>query len=879
MIARALACLRWLVPRADRESWRREWLAEFAAADHDRVRAGVPSTRAWRASRLWAAARHACWLRANSWRPDGIGRDFRHGLRALRRRPGFTVAAALTLAIGVSGTTVIYSAVRAVLWRPLPYPDPGRLAMVSYVAGPGPKAQPYSGSAPDFLDWRRTSHTFSGMAAIRDDSPAVTGDGPAEQLVGHSVTGDFFGVFGVPAALGRVLGPSDDALGGPMVAVLSDALWRKRYGADPAIVGRRMLLDGVSYEVVGVMPPAFDYPIGSDIWIPLRFTEADLTGQRGARYLTVIARRLASVSESDASAQMAAIGRHLAETYAKAPVRDALVTVVPLHDALLGASVAPAMGVLFGAVGLLFLVACVNVASLVMGAAIARDRDVAVRTALGASRRQLARGLFIESVMLAALGGLVGIAAAGVGVRAVAAMSSAGIPLLDGTRVDRSAMLFTLAVTAAAAVLFGVLPALQASRSGSGVTGSEGVRTTAGRGASRVRDGLVIGEIAMAVALLVGAGLLARSFLALTRVPLGLNPDRLQTASISLPEASYSDPARVPQFLDDVLTRLKARGDVANASAIFGLPLTDFSYYINLWDRDGVSMTTGKRIFVEMRAVTPGYFATMGIPTEEGRDFQAADRQGSAPVVIVNRAAAALIWPGTEALGHRLGIATRFQRQGMRLGGEIIGVVGDVRDAGPTRPPRPTVYFCEAQVPFNFLTLVVKASGRSMDLSRALRAAVSSVDPNVPVYDERSMSAVEASVVAQPRFYLLLVGLFATVAIMLAGIGVYGVMAQHVGAKTREIGIRVALGASPRAATGLVLRHAGTLAVVGLCAGVGLAMVARRAVVGLLFGVQPFDAPTLAAVVVVAAAAALLAAWIPARRAARVDPVTTLRAT
>ena len=879
MIARALTWLRWLVPRADREAWRREWLAEFAAAERDRARAGLPSSRSWRLERLRAASRHALWLRWQAWRPGGLGRDVRHGLRALRRRPAFTVAAVCTLAIGVAGSTVIYSAVRAVLWRPLPYPDPGRLAMVSYVNGTGPEAAPYSASAPDFLDWRQQSHTFTGMAAIRDDSPAVTGDGPAEQLVGHSVTGDFFGVLGVPAALGRVLGPDDDAAGGPAVVVLSDALWRRRYRADPSVIGRRVLLDGASVEVVGVMPASFDYPIGSDIWMPLRFSAADLTGQRGARYLTVVARRRASVSDADASAEMAAIGRHLAATYAKTALSDVRVTVVPLRDGLLGASVAPAMAVLVGAVGLLFLVACVNVASLVMGAAMARDRDLAVRTALGASRRDLARGLFVESLLLAGVGSLAGTAIAAAGVRAVAAMSSVGIPLLDQTRVDRSVMLFTLAVTAAAAVLFGVLPALQASRTGGGVIGSEGTRTTAGRQASRARDLLVMGEIAMAVALLVGAGLLARSFLALTRVPLGLDPDRVQTASISLPDAAYADPARVGQFLDDVLARLKARGDVASAAAIFGLPLTDLSYYINLYDRDGQSMTTGKRVYVELRTVTPGYFATMGIPTREGRDFSVGDRQGSAPVVIVNRAAASLIWPGADALGHRLGIATRFRRVGTRLGGEVVGVVGDVRDEGPERAPRPTVYFCESQVPFGFLTLVVKAVGSPADLPRAIRAAVAATDPDVPVYDVRTMDDVAGREIAQPRFYLLLVGLFATVAILLAGIGVYGVMAQHVGARMKEIGIRVALGASPRAAVALVLRHACRLAVAGLGAGVGIAMLARRAVAGLLFGVEPFDLPTLAAVTLLVGAAALLAAWVPARRAAHVDPVTTLRAT
>jgi predicted permease len=403
-----------------------------------------------------------------------------------------------------------------------------------------------------------------------------------------------------------------------------------------------------------------------------------------------------------------------------------------------------------------------------------------------------------------------------------------------------------------------------------------GVRTS-GRDASRARAVLVLAEISAAVSLLVGAGLLARSFLGLTRVPLGLDPDFVQTGSIALPDASYHDPERRALFVQDVVARLSARGDVQSAAATFGLPLTSFSYSIIVAERDGVTLAPGDRPSVEVRTATPKFFATIGTPLMAGRDFTDADRRGSAPVVIINERAAALLWPGANPLGHRVSIATTLGLGGAHVGGEVVGLVGDIHDVGPAVAPRPVVYLSGLQCPMAFAKFVVKPRADAATVATALREVVSSVDPAIPVFAERPMRDVAARVVAQPRFLLQIVGLFAGVAVVLAAVGIYGVMAESVRARTREIGIRLALGATPRSTVALILRQATWLAVASIGVGLAIAVAESRLLAKFLFGIAPTDVATLAGVSAVTLAVAIGAAWLPARRAARVDPVTTLR--
>jgi putative ABC transport system permease protein len=871
----ALRLIALLVPADDRHVWRQEWQAEFAyASRHGGVTAGRAATR------LAAACRHALWLRAESLSMHTIWPDIRQGVRMLIRRPAFAAATVITLALGIGATTAIYSAARSVLWRPLPYPDPDRLVMISSTTTEAATlAFPNSASPPDFTDWRRAATTFEDVAALNSAGVALTGRGAAEQVSGAVVTGGFFHVLGVPAALGRVLSPADDATGGPDLVVLSYRLWQGRFGGDAAIVGRPIMLDGVAREVVGVMPRGFAFPFDADLWLPLRFTVHDLTTQRGAHYLTVIGRVRQGVGLAVAQAEMIGIATRLSDAYSPTN-RGSRASVVSLREALVG-DVRPAMRVLLGAVGLVFLVACVNVTSLVLGSAIGRSRDLAVRGALGASRLRLIRGLLVESILLAIAGGLVGTLVATVAVQGIATIQGADIPLLDQTRVDTGVLIFSGVISALAAFLFGAIPAWQASRTDVAIAlRSSGTRSTADAGRSRVGSVLVAAEIALAVALLVGAGLLGRTLWSLTRVNLGFDGARVYTCGLSLPDVTYANLARRIAFVDSLTSSLAGQPDVEGASVVFGLPLDGLNYFISALDRDGqrLSEDDQNRLSLQLRLVTPDYFRVMGIRLVDGRSVSASDRRGTPLVVVLNERAARALWPDRSAIGRQITIGTRLGLGGERVGGRVVGVVGDVREFGPAQRARATLYAAYAQFPVDSFSVAVKARQAPTSFVGTLRAAVAAVDPSLPVYHARTMAELTSDIVAQPRLYLELLALFALSAIGLAAIGVYGVIAQNVSARTREIGIRLALGATRREVTAMVVSRAGLLAVSGTILGLGLALAASTAIARLLFGVQPADRVTYALVGAVTVAIALASAWIPARRAARVDPVSALRA-
>ncbi len=873
-----LSTISWLVPRAERETWRREWQAELAyyarLGSLEERRIG----RGWLLRRLTAALQHAIWLRGQSMRFELLAQDVRHAGRVLARRPGFSLAAVLTLALGIGGATVIFSAMHAVFWRPLPYANPAALVMISTVgASQSESAVPNSVSPPEFADWREQSRSFVDVAAVRDDGYALQEESGAVQISGTAVTPGFFELFGLRPIHGRSVATRDVEPGARPVIVLSHALWHARFGGDLTVVGRTIVIDGVGREVVGVMPREFNFPLDTEAWTPLAFTADDLTKQRGAHYLTAVARLKPGLSLASARSEMATIAVRLTEAYPRSN-SGARVSVAPLRLGIVDEDVTPGMRLLFGAVGVVFLVACVNVSSLVLGMALGRTRDFAVRAALGATRSRLMRGLALESLLLAGAGGATGLLLAFYGTRAVASLESVGIPLLNETRVDLPVVIFAALATLAAACLFGMLPALQASRDLGQALGAGG-RTTSARARVRARGALVTVEIALAVALLIGAGLLARSFLGLSRTHLGLDARGVQTVSLSLPAATYKDVERRALFVEQVLERIATRPDVEAAGAIFGLPLTDFTYFISAHDRDGqqLSQQDQNRLSVNVRVVTPGYFKAMGTPIATGRDFAPADRRGAPPVVVLNESAARLFWPGTGAVGRRITLGTRLGLGGDRAGGEVIGVVGDVRDVGPAAPGRPTLYLSHAQFPMGFLTIAVRAP-ETDDLVSWLRSSVASVDPTVPVFRVRTMEQFASRAVAQPRLYLVLIAVFAVTAIALAALGIYGVMAQNVAARAREMGIRLALGATRHDVVTLVVRSAGRLAVIGLAIGVAIALVARGAIRRLLVGVEPLDATTYLVVGVATLAVALASAWLPARRASRVDPAGSLRA-
>jgi predicted permease len=719
------------------------------------------------------------------------------------------------------------------------------------------------------------------MAAISAGAIPWSGHGQAEQVPYAMVTGGFFNVLGVAPMYGRALSYEDDEMGGPDVVVISHSLWTRRLGSDPAVIGRTMTLDGTARRIVGVMPTGLSYPLGSELWIPLRFDSRTLTTGRGAQYLDIVARLREDVTVDRAQAEMSAIVQQLASRYPRTNSNKA-VAVFGLRDALVG-NVRPALLMLLIAVGFVMLIVCVNVASLGLTRAIGRSRELAVRSALGAGRARLVSGMLVESGVLALAGGTMGLLLAYWATQGAAALDTTlGIPLLNQTRVDGAVLTFTAAVALVAAVLFGTVPAWHAAsrldvvqriREGAGTV-------TAGRDRQRLRGGLIVFETALAVMLLVGAGLLMRSFLQMTSVELGFDTERIQTFSISLPEAKYPTPQARAAFIDTLVSRLSSRPDVEAGAAVFGLPLTRFSYGFTTSTVDGRTLTDEEQDArtMQVRVVTPDYFKVLGIPLVRGRSFEPADRFGTAPVAIVDQRAAELLWPGGDAMGHRFELGTRLGQDSVRAGGEVVGIARDVHELGPTGRMRPTVYLAHAQFPVDFVSVALKARGDATQLVEPSRALLAELDPDLPMFRVRTMEQFAQNVVAQPRLYLTLIGVFALTAIVLAAIGIYGVLMHAVAQRTREIGIRLALGATRSEVIGGVVRQAALLASAGLALGLALAAGATRFVRTLLFRTESSDMLTYFAVAVGLFVIALIASYLPARRAARIDPVTALRA-
>ena len=806
---------------------------------------------------------------------DTLALDFRLALRRLARTPGFTLIAAFTLAIGIGATTAIYSVVDAALFRALPYPAADELLRVYTPADGGGRS---TVSPPDFVDYRSGSHSFRAMAAFTEESYALSGEGSAEQRDGAWVTGDFFTVLGVRPALGRPIGEDDAVPGGPPVVVLSDGLWRGRYGADLSLIGRTILINGVSRTVIGVMPPRFNYPTGADLWTPLRFSARELATQRGAHYLGVIGRLRRGVSVAEANADLAAIQARLAAAYPNtdnagpAPVRT-------LRDSLVGDMRTPLL-VLLGAVGLVLLVACANVANLLLARALRRQREFAVRTALGASRGRVVRGLLVEAVVLALIGGAFGVLLAVWGTKALTALHP-GDQLLASVTVDGRMLAITLALSTLCGLLFGLASALHvAPRQGVGAALAGGGRGgSANASAQRAKRTLAVTEMALSVVLLTGAGLLLRSFLLLSAVDPGFVAQDRLAFSVSLPEARYDTPEKSAAFISELLSRLRALPDVHDAGVVSGLPLTGYLYSISAHDLDGRALENAEsdRLSTQVRIVSPDYFRTMGIPVKLGRGITTADRHGAPPVVVMNEAAARLVFPGASPLGHQFIIGTSFGLERGRAGGEVIGVVGDTHDAELDRNAAPTVYLSHDQFPVSSVSVVLRARSAPAALIGPARSILASLDPDIPLFEPRTMNDVVETSLNRQRFIATLLGVFAAVAALLAAVGLYGVIAYSVGERTREIGIRVALGAVRGDVMRLVLRGGLTLAVIGVLIGLAGSVVTTRLLGGLLYGVGPLDVTTLVLTTLLVLASALLATAIPAHRATRLDPVEALR--
>ena len=800
--------------------------------------------------------------------------DIRYAVRTLLRAPAFAAIAVLTLALGIGANTAIFSLVNAALLRPLPYPDADRIVRVHQTTPDGFSTV----SPPDFVDWRAGTTAFTGMAAFHRNSYALTGAGEARQLQAAQVTGDFFRVMGVVPVAGRFLDSADVLSGGEPVVVLGAAMWQRDFGGDRGVVGSRIMLDGTPTTVLGIAPEGFDYPRGTEIWTPRSFTADELATQRGAHYLGVIARIASDAGLQQATGQVAAVGDRLATDF---PTTNAQTgaTLVPLRESLVG-NVKPALFLLVGAVAVVLLIACANVANLFVARALGRRRDLALRQAVGASRGRLTRLVLAESLILAAAGGGLGLLIAAWGTPLLARLRPDDA-ILQSATIDVRVLVGTMVVSMVCGLAFGVFPALRLvpshGLSRQLVGGGRGSSAT--REAHRARRFLVVAEMTLAFVLLVGAGLLLRSFVALHQTALGFETEARLTFSLSAPEASYETPEAVDGFYTQALERLAALPGVRAAGATQALPLSGDSYGISLHSLDGRELPNDEssRLGSQLRAVRPGFFEAMGIPVLRGRAIAESDRHGAALAIMLNETAAQLIFPGVDAIGHEILTHTTFGLERGRVGGTVVGIAGDTRDRGADGEPSPIIYLSHAQFPLSSMTVVLRTDGEPEALARAARGAVAAIDPDVPLFELQTMDARFADSVAQRRFLLTLLGLFATTALVLASIGLYGVIAQGVAERTREIGIRLALGARQREVQRMIVRAGSGLAIGGIAMGIAGAFAASRVIRGYLFGVQPIDPLTIVTAALVLLPVAVFASWIPARRATRVDPAITLR--
>ena len=818
---------------------------------------------------------------------DTLRRDLRIALRGLRQRAGFAAIAVLTLAIGIGAVTAIFSVVNGVLLRPLPYRDPGALAWVRVHLKGDPSAPL---SEAEYWDLRERQRSFERVAGFTDASVNLTGSGAPERLRTGYVTADVLPLLGVAPILGRAFGREDDLPGRSPVALLSDGLWRRRFGADPAVVGRTLILDDAPTMVIGVMPPGFQLPThftgaAMEMWLPLQLDPATDRGERGWHYLDVVARLRPEVTMAAAHTEVTALMRGMLAEYPMEYNADFAGAATSLTDQIVG-DVRPAILVLLGAVALLLVIACANVASLLLAQGESRHREIAVRIALGAERGQIVRQLLTESVVLALCGGLLGLLVAMWGIRVLILGAPPSIPRLDAVGLDGRVLGFTLLVSLGTGLLFGLVPALQSSRlelAGAMVDG--GRLGTAGAARQRFRRGLVVGQIALALVLLAGAGLLVQSFLKVRGVDPGFQPEQLLTARVDLSPVRYESSTQRRAFFRDVLARIEAVPGVSSAGAARALPMTG-SLVIGDWSFVEEGHFSNPPLPAEWTAadwqvVTPGYFRTMGMPVVQGRGIEAGDRLGMPGVIVINQTLARRMWPNGDAVGRRLLLGGGETDSIYRT---VIGIVGDVRHRGLSADPRPEIYLPHEQFPAgtatatNSLYLAIRTTGEPSAVAPAVRAAVAGLDPDVTLSEVQTMEQALGSWAGERRFTMLIVTGFALAALLLGAVGIYGIMAHLVVQRTREIGIRIALGAVPREILRLVLSQGALLAGLGIAVGVLGALATSRLLTGLLFQVRPTDPLTFAGTALLLALVAAVASLVPALRATRVAPIEALRA-
>jgi putative ABC transport system permease protein len=809
----------------------------------------------------------------------GFARDIRFAFRVLRLQPTFTMVALLTLALGIGATTAIFSVVNAIVLRPLPYPQSDRLVRM-FENNQRQGWNTFSVAAANFADWARESRTFRSMTAFGGGSSAIVVNNEAQQVPTITATSEYFTVVQAAPALGRTFDPGDDVPGAPPVAVIGHGVWQRRFGGDRSVIGRVVSINDRPTTIVGVMKEGFGRGAqDTDLWLPLTIDRASREG--GGRTLGVLGRLADGATIEQARGEMRAVAERLSQAYPGSNTGWG-VTLVSLEESAVGQNLRRAIVVLFGAVVCVLLIACVNVASLLSARGVARRRELAIRRALGANRWRIVRQLFTESLVLALVGGLLGIFVAAWGVQLLLALAPRNIPRLYEVSIDPTVLAAGLVITLLAAVVFGMGPALEVITVRSGETLSEAWRSNSASPRWRgLSHGFVVAETALAVVLLVGSGLLVRSFVKLTNQPIGFDPDQTLVFGLNLPEARYGSPQAVTEFYRNTLDRIRAMPGVRAAGATHALPFSGMDS-VRPFIREGESLTADNAPTSEYRLITPGYFSAMGIPVSKGREFNDSDTAGQPGAAIVNESFARRFLGGRDPIGQRI-----------RQGGDnpeipwltIVGVVGDVRHSGLGVEMVPEMFWPEAQSIWGAtlnrhrrgLTIVVRTAGDPAAAIASIRAQVAAIDPNRPMINAVPMRDLIRHSADVPRFSMALLTFFAAAGLVLAMAGVYGLTSYIVASRRREMGIRLALGAKPRALLQQVLRTALVLAALGSALGLVVAWQLSEVIRTQLFQTPPIDLVSFAGAAILLIGTALLASVLPARRAAAVDPIQALR--
>jgi putative ABC transport system permease protein len=801
---------------------------------------------------------------------ENLIKDIRYAFRTILKRPGFSLIAIITLALGIGANSAIFSVVNGILWRPLPYPKPQQLVMAwtNHQARGGPAQEWFS--PPELDDWRAQNQTFSQLSALNNWAPTFTGRDEPESLVGAAVSHDMFSLLGIAPARGRTFLPEEDQPNAANVVILSDEFWRQRFSSDPDIVGKSISLNQDSYQVVGVMPAGFRFPIipGVQVWRTLRPALNPSCG-RGCIVLRAIGRMKDNVTIGQAQADVSTIASRLATQY---PDTNSKVgaTLVPFHEQLVGNIKRPLL-VLLGAVGFVLLIACANVANLMLARAATREREMALRSALGASRVRVVRQLLTESTLLACAGAATGLVLAYWLLRLLVSLSPQGTPGLDQIAIDVSVLGFTVLIAAFTGILFGLAPALQLSKIDLNRSLKDtGKGTPGGMRGGRLRGALVIAEMALALLLLIGSGLLMKSFILLQRVDPGFNPDHVVTLRTILNRTAYPTTPQVVNFYAQLLDRVKATPGVQSAATISTLPLSGNNSDTNFLIEGGPIPPPNQEPSAWYNSVSSDYFQAMQLHMVKGRPFSESDNEKSPLVAIISEAMARKFFPNEDPLGKRIGRGPDKWR-------EIVGVVRDVKHFGLDTDSPPTMYFPMRQVPARGMDLVVRTSGDPLSMAPTLRQQVWAGDRNLAIANLGTMKDLVSSSITQQRFILTLLACFAALALLLAAVGIYGVMSYAVTQRTHEIGIRMALGARVGDVLKLVVRQGLVLTLIGIAVGMALAFSLTRLMSSLLFGVTPTDALTFATVAGGLVLVALVACLVPARRATKVDPLVALR--